>query len=46
MRDRIVTILLLVSIVFLGEGIACVLMAAPVFFLVAALVGLSTLKLR
>ena len=34
-----VTVGLLVSLVFLGEGIVCVLMSAPLFYLVAIFIG-------
>lgn len=34
-----VTIGLLISLIFLGEGILCVIMAAPLFFVVALLIG-------
>src|SRR5262245_1672420 len=34
-----VTVGLLVSLVFLGEGIVCVAMSAPLFYLVAVLIG-------
>ena len=34
-----VTIGLLISLIFLGEGVMCVLMTAPLFYLVALFVG-------
>lgn len=34
-----VTIGLLISLIFLGEGILCVVMAAPLFFVIALLIG-------
>jgi hypothetical protein len=36
---KAVTIGLLVSLVFLGEGVVCVLMSAPLFYLVALVIG-------
>jgi hypothetical protein len=36
---KAVTIGLLISLIFLGEGVVCVLMSAPLFYLVAVLVG-------
>ena len=36
---KAVTIGLLISLVFLGEGVLCVVMSAPLFYLVALLVG-------
>src|SRR5688572_13349646 len=36
---KAVTIGLLISMVFLGEGVLCVVMSAPLFYLVALLVG-------
>lgn len=36
---KAVTIGLLISLIFLGEGILCVVMAAPLFFLVALVIG-------
>jgi len=38
---KAVTIGLLVSLLFLGEGVLCVLMSAPLFYAVAVLVGVS-----
>lgn len=43
---KAVTIGLLVSLVFLDEGVLCVLMSAPLFYIVAILVGGSIDKLR
>jgi hypothetical protein len=41
-----VTIGLLISLIFLGEGILCVLMSAPLFFGVAVLIGAMIEQLR
>jgi hypothetical protein len=43
---KAVTIGLLLSLLFLGEGIICVVMAAPLFLLVAVLVGKTADKLN
>ena len=43
---KAVTIGLLVSLVFLGEGALCVLMSAPLFYAVAVLVGVSADLMR
>jgi hypothetical protein len=38
---KAVTVGLLVSLLFLGEGILCILMSAPIFYGVAVLIGLA-----
>jgi hypothetical protein len=38
---KAVTVGLLVSLLFLGEGMLCVIMAAPLFYLVAVLIGIG-----
>jgi hypothetical protein len=38
---KAVTVGLLVSLMFLGEGVLCVLMAAPLFYLIAVLIGIA-----
>jgi hypothetical protein len=43
---KTVTIGLLTSLVFLGEGIVCVLMSAPLFYLVAILIGKTIERAR
>ncbi len=43
---KAVSIGLLVSLIFLGEGMLCVLMSAPLFYLVAIVVGLAVDYLR
>lgn len=43
---KAVTIGLLVSLIFLGEGMLCVLMSAPLFYAVAIIVGLAIDYLR
>lgn len=43
---KAVTIGLLVSLIFLGEGMLCIAMSAPLFYLVAVIVGISTDRLR
>jgi len=43
---KAVTIGLFVSLIFLGEGVLCVLMSAPLFYLVAIVVGFSVDYLR
>lgn len=43
---KAVTIGLLVSLIFLGEGMLCVLMSAPLFYAVAIVVGLAVDYLR
>jgi hypothetical protein len=39
---KAVTVGLLVSLLFLGEGIVCVVMSAPLFYAVAVLIGLAS----
>jgi hypothetical protein len=41
-----VTIGLLISLLFLGEGMLCVLMSAPLFYLVALLIGWAVSEVR
>ncbi len=43
---KAVTIGLLVSLIFLGEGVVCVLMSAPLFYIVAVVVGVIIDRLR
>jgi len=43
---KAVTIGLLVSLIFLGEGVLCVLMSAPLFYAVAIIIGLAIDYLR
>ena len=43
---KAVTVGLLVSLIFLGEGLLCVLMSAPLFYVVAVVVGLIIEGLR
>jgi hypothetical protein len=43
---KAVTVGLLVSLLFLGEGVLCVAMSAPLFYLVAVVVGKTLDKLR
>ncbi len=43
---KAVTIGLLVSMIFLGEGILCVVMSAPLFYAIAVLVGASVTLAR
>jgi hypothetical protein len=43
---KAVTVGLLVSLLFLGEGAVCVLMSAPLFYAVAVLVGVSSDLMR
>jgi hypothetical protein len=43
---KAVTIGLLVSLLFLGEGAVCVLMSAPLFYTVAVLIGVSADLMR
>jgi hypothetical protein len=43
---KAVTVGLLVAMIFLGEGMLCILMSAPLFYLVAILIGISADKLR
>ena len=46
MACKAVTIGLLVSLIFLGEGMLCIAMSAPLFYLVAVIVGIATDRLR
>ena len=43
---KAVTIALLISMIFLQEGVLCVVMSAPLFYLVAVITGRSVDKLR
>jgi hypothetical protein len=43
---KAVTVGLLVSLLFLGEGVLCVLMSAPLFYLVAIVIGRSMDTIR
>ncbi len=42
---KVITVLLLMSMMLLGEGFICVIIAAPIFYLVGALVALAVEKI-
>lgn len=43
---KVITVLLLMSMMLLGEGFICVILAAPIFYLVGAIVAVAVDKVR
>ena len=44
--NKVIAILLCMSGILFGEGLICILMAAPIFFLVGTVIGLITLPME